>query len=353
LANTKIYPGLKSKGKGPTPAIILSIVFDRILKRDSDPITVSELCSETSETPDRIVDALRELDAIGRIRFTGAPLEEAGSFSIKGFAITMESDQMAFPRDEPQPDEGMKANDLAANPRLDTGDDDVDRGNFRYFGHVEYNGETGGGHYQLGINRLRLEVPDPENEDVFFGDFDSKEDAWRFFDNFVSKDSRDQTQEMVYAEPSGEVWRCELEFKPKDQDDADSEEISVLKMYFTGIGDDTSTLKVEEKFDTESEAWNYADEYLKPVETEAEPVALEVVDGGERSPTVSAESNGVKWRYFGQDGKKKGAVDRFEFDTPEGTQSKELPSKDVLADGRSIEEIALAILEELSKEPVA
>lgn len=317
----KLYDGFRIRGKGLTPTVIMSLVVERLLKGNDEPITFSELVSATSDTKEGVLEALRLLEKNGWLNVEGS-WEEIGSFAIDSFSVSLQAEQMVLPELKPQ-SENLG---IPKAPRLEGGTDEVLRGETLYFGSVEWDAETARGCYELKIETKSKYAQKADREPYYVADFATKERAWEVFDNLVSHLDRDRTGEQELTAPDGTKWRAIIE-AVFDDNPADPENPSGFKLqiFRTLTGEGTSTLVVEDQFDTMREAWDYVDEYIgvearysdRPSESpEAEePVALEVVEG--TPADVSGTDDGIAWRYFGE---AKGNPARFEFDLPTGIQ---------------------------------
>lgn len=317
----KLYDGFRIRGKGLTPTVIMSLVVERLLKGNDEPITFSELVSATSDTKEGVLEALRLLEKNGWLNVEGS-WEEIGSFAIDSFSVSLQAEQMVLPELKPQ-SENLG---IPKAPRLEDGKDEKVVGDLMYLGTVTYDGDTGRGCYTLKIETHPKANKHADREPYYVADFATKERAWEVFDNIFEHDTRESTDEQELTAPDGTKWRAIIE-AVFDDNPADPENPSGfnLQIFRTLTGEGTSTLVVEDRFDTMREAWDYVDEYIgvearysdRPSELpEAEePVALEVVEG--TPADVSGTDEGISWRYFGE-AKCKPA--RFEFDLPTGIQ---------------------------------
>jgi len=256
LASTKIHPGFLLKGRGLTPAAIMSLFTDRIVKDDSEAIGIHELVALTADTRDNVMEALRFLADEGMLKIAEGTLESAGSIRIEGFAISIAVDQMTLPLEKP------KANDIAVKPPREF-EDEVDIGGRVYRGKVDPREDSD--EVDLSIERV-LSDDRQLSEGVFYGNFPNLERAWHYFDNFVQKDSRTETFEQTYTNLVGTKW--EATFTRENSDDEEQPEY-LLRIFRTHPGEATSTKVYEDSsFESATDAWKFVDEYLGPLESE-------------------------------------------------------------------------------------
>lgn len=336
----KINEGFKVPGKGLTPAAIMSLLTEHIIKKDSDSIGISDLQVATSEPREGVIDALKFLCEKGWVKIKNGDWEEAGSIRIEGFQILVGIDQLTLPSPRPEPPD-------TSNPeknRQETGSDEVQLGGKIYFGHVEYCGEQGEGCYLLTIKSRTIESRIDDLDDLYGSEWKSMEEAWSFFDNFISKYSRDKTGEMYFQDSTGIVWHCETMDEDGPEEGTVTGKIG-LNISYKPVAVEAFYIKAELVFDTLTEAWAYVDEYLEsPAAAEDEPAvsAASFPWDGEKEPDITGE---IKHKKLGEVSWKlwKDCIDGFDwFYFTQGDRVRHIgiPSADLMADKRSTEKVA-------------
>jgi len=261
----KIHQGFKLPGKGLSTTAIMSLLTERVIKGDDDSILISELQSLTAETRENVIADLRFLCEKGWLKIKNGEWEEAGSIRIEGFCIDIGVDQMTLGVQPTAPTTGSPT-----TKREETGIDEVDLGGFRYFGTVDFDGsDPDGPKFELIIQKQEISTPPAEATDVYGRRLDTRERAWTEFDNFVQKDSRENTGDQIYLALGGTEWTMEVRTikDPFGPDELPEKNIQ-LTIFRQASDEATSTKVVEEAFESHGEAWNYVDEYLGPIETE-------------------------------------------------------------------------------------
>ncbi len=346
MATTRIHEGFKVPGRGLVAAAIMSYFTDKVIKDDEDEIRISELTSLTSATYEQVIEELKFLETKNWLKIANGDWEEAGSLRIEGWQIIVGIDQMTLPRPSAPNPPNTSSPTLR---REETNKDEVILGDKIWFGTVEYNGLQGEPQFALSISSAPKD--DPGSAEIVLEDtLGDREAAWRHFDNFVSYQSRGMEMMQVWVAADGAKWKCQVEGNDDPNIDEDHEPIKFgLSILRTLPGEATSTLVVDEIFDSQVLAWQYVDDYLStnvPNESPTiEPLAPEEagVGNSDRSPTITESTMGVKWRYWNNmpDGN-----DHFELDLPDGTETVRIISEEILLDKRAIEEIVTDLLKE-------
>ena len=96
-----IYTGLKADFGGLTGPAILTVLVDRHLSGDDDPITISELCDLTAEPRDKVLEVLEHLTEQGLLTVPTLlgepqPWNTIGTFQVRGMTLAILPDQGAM-----------------------------------------------------------------------------------------------------------------------------------------------------------------------------------------------------------------------------------------------------------------
>ncbi len=90
------YAGLAQPERGLTGPAILSLLIDRALDGDDDPVPILELCNAAAESYEAVVDELENLIEDGSLRIEGVRLRDVGSVVVQGITIHLSGDQRAL-----------------------------------------------------------------------------------------------------------------------------------------------------------------------------------------------------------------------------------------------------------------
>lgn len=250
----KIYDGFKFQGQGLTPAVILSVIADRILKDCDDPISISDICAETAEPREKVLEALQHIIDHGFVEFEGAAIEDAGSIRVKSFRFEVEIDQITLPFSKPVPEQGYAK--PAGATREEQGMDEIDANGRTWHAEVRKEGD---GMFTLYVQSWpQGERPEVivTIEDLVEPDlpvYPSGAEAWAAFDEQLAFQERWDTGEHVVDRP--DVW-----WKGEISDEVGSE--VKLEIYRKYPDEATSTTVYEDTFEDEASAWQFFDDYV-------------------------------------------------------------------------------------------
>jgi hypothetical protein len=281
MANTKIYTGLQVNGEGPIPGIIRSIIADRELKANDEPITLSEIADASSAKHDDIIAALEVLEELKLIQVNG-DIKTAGSFFVTRCTFHLTACQMTLPLEKPPTPPDVSS---PTKVREETNKDEVKLGETIYLGVLDYNGEQGDPLYHLSASCHPVGKPEEVTQLIEDVSYQAKADAWNHFDNFISRYARTEIGEQLYMDAEGVIWHAKL------SDCSDPSEEGKIHLLITSKApdEDLSTNRFEDVFTLASEAWECVDDYLASPQTEDGESDPQPEPWGDKEPNITGD----------------------------------------------------------------
>lgn len=262
---------------GLASAVIRTVIVDRKLKDKSDPITMAELTGATLLSSKDVREEIGKLIDEGDIRLQAGELDQAGSFRVTGLVLILEADQKTLPLDKPVPPDTSSP----TQRREETGKDDIELAGYRYYGTVEYDGEQGDPAFNLVMDIEQVETKE-KKEGAFKGSYPTREEAWRNFDNVAQVDARGAEGKCEYIDTDGTIWFAEL---------YEDEGLKLLDISRKRLGESVFTMFSEgQAFDTDTEAWDYWDEFCGKVQDDVSQTSTEEDLGVPDHPWDSEEA---------------------------------------------------------------